>query len=119
MDDHREFGVNVKVYDWPRTVAERHLSDETLSEIATGCISDFWMAVDNGAQDQFGVEVAQEGRMGGWAVPMPIIDPIEQPTRFAAFREFIESERDYYLAQFPERVKAVAYDESNIVRGEN
>lgn len=100
-DDHRLYGVNVKVYNLPTIEREDELGDDRLQVIWDSCCEDFWMAVDSQSQERFGSEVYAEGRMGGWAVPVPNL----HGAAWGAFVALIQDEKKYYTEQYIERVQ--------------
>jgi len=126
MDEHRYYGVDVKVQRAPHVEREEELSDDQLQSLWDCAAEDFWRSLTENAQDQLGVEtVYSEGRGGGWAVPEPHIDPEEEPKRFEQFRQMAEQERDFYSGTvFPNLVRDElaeldAQRERNITRGYN
>ena len=115
MDEHRRYGVDVKVQKAPEIEGAREaLGDEAYGAIWDGLCEDFWRSVNDplrlrGEGQAFGFNVEriyQEGRSGGWAVPEPKIDPEDQAEQFAAFRKWIAGEVEYWVGDlWPERVR--------------
>lgn len=116
MDDHRYYGVDVKVQKAPEIEGMRDkLTDSELEAVWDGCAEDFWRTLEADAQMQIGVEqVEAEGRSGGWAVPYPHIDPEEESTRFKEFENLCDLALAHFLETvWPEAVKeAIANKEA-------
>jgi hypothetical protein len=71
---HHGYAVNVKdhsMYD----AARGPLTDDQVAELYDSFAEGFWMLAQEAARDHGFREVFSEGRMGGWAVPVPQPSP--------------------------------------------
>lgn len=123
MDEHRLHGVNVKVHRLPDVKGEQELGQDKLNSLFEDLQQEFWATLNYECKMRFEVEISQEGRMGGWAVPHPVID--RDSPKWLSFERFVNQEWMLYVhTLWPDRVRAALGElehrrDSNTIRSVN